>query len=269
MNKHKKYDTLFIFKKVIHIKYVKIDSIVGNIGNGITEPKWAKTVDDKLVVIKLMDNPEGPLVLFNEYLCYRLAILIGLPMPKSGVATFNGDFCFYSAALPKVTILNHAIMRSISNLNVFYSIILFDHIISNKDRNIGNLLVQYYKNRITLFVIDHTHVFVNGAIWDSSCLKRSELQKDYLDTDILCMNNVLYDCFFQNIDYDNGEFKKLIPIFSQAITEKKIREIISEIPIEWLPKNDDVEALIHYIIYRINHLNELCSTIDRYVNERR
>ncbi|RRK30528.1 hypothetical protein EBB54_03375 [Schaedlerella arabinosiphila] len=43
---------------------------------GITEPKYAILDDGSQVVVKLSRGPEGNLVLFNEYVCYRLAILI-------------------------------------------------------------------------------------------------------------------------------------------------------------------------------------------------
>ncbi len=43
------------------------------------------TDDGDLAVIKTFGNPEGTIVLFNEYFFYRLAILINIPMPKSGI----------------------------------------------------------------------------------------------------------------------------------------------------------------------------------------
>lgn len=82
------------------------------------------------------------------------------------------------------------------NKEDFIKILLFDHLIFNTDRNPGNLLVQYYKKNITLQVIDHSHVFINQAIWDANCLHRAMEEKDYFSTRILEDNNYLYDMFF-------------------------------------------------------------------------
>lgn len=58
---------------------------------GSTEPKFAILEDETQVVAKLYNGPEGNLVLFNEYLCYRLAILLAIPMPKSGVCILDSS----------------------------------------------------------------------------------------------------------------------------------------------------------------------------------
>lgn len=86
--------------------------------NGITEPKYAILDDGSQVVVKLSRGPEGNLVLFNEYVCYRLAILIDIPMPCSGICVMdentevldpdiasdnNYGYAFYSTFLPKTT----------------------------------------------------------------------------------------------------------------------------------------------------------------------
>ena len=85
---------------------------------GITEPKYAILDDRFQVVVKLSRGPEGNLVLFNEYVCYRLAILIDIPMPYSGICVMdentevldpdiasdnNYGYAFYSTFMPKTT----------------------------------------------------------------------------------------------------------------------------------------------------------------------
>lgn len=155
---------------------------------GITKPKYAILDDGSQIVVKLSHGPEGNLVLFNEYLCYRLAILVDIPMPHCGVcimdenteifdsniASSNNYGCaFYSTFMPKTTKLLSSIINLIKNKDIFIKVLLFDHIIFNRDRNEGNLLVRFYKDNILLKVIDHTHVFINGAIWDSSCLSNA------------------------------------------------------------------------------------------------
>ena len=131
---------------------------------GITEPKYAILEDGTQIVVKLSHGPEGNLVLFNEYVCYRLAILIDIPMPYSGVCVMdentevfdsniasnsNYGYAFYSIFMPKTTKLLSSIIKLMKNKEVFIKILLFDHIIFNKDRNEGNLLVQFYKDDVS------------------------------------------------------------------------------------------------------------------------
>lgn len=71
------------------IRFEHIKTVQHNIGNGITEPKLGMTDDNTPVIIKTYNGPEGSLVLFNEYFCYRLAILLDIPMPVSGICTID------------------------------------------------------------------------------------------------------------------------------------------------------------------------------------
>lgn len=264
---------------VIQFKHIKV--VQQNFTNGITEPKLAMTDDNTLVVVKTYNGPEGSLVLFNEYFCYRLAVLIGLPMPNSGVCLIDDNtviyndcvtknqygYGFFSTYLNKVTQLNESIISMIKNKHVFYKILLFDHIIFNPDRNPGNLLVQYYKNNILLWVIDHSHVFINQAIWDAGCLDRAINEKDYFSTRILEDNSYLYEMFFQNISICENSFSSIKTDFRNKITETVLRSFISEIPHEWLPPQKDLDALVKYILYRIEHIDDICITILKHLNK--
>ena len=75
------------------IRFKHIKTVQHNMGNGITEPKLAITDDNTPVVVKTYNGPEGLLVLFNEYLCYRLAILIDIPMAVTTGVVFHKVQC--------------------------------------------------------------------------------------------------------------------------------------------------------------------------------
>lgn len=261
------------------IKYLHIKTVQHNIGNGITEPKLAMTDDNIQIITKLFNGPEGNLVLFNEYFCYRLAILLGIEMPISGICYIddntkifndnvtenNTGYGFFSTYLIKSIPLMETIIPLITNKYDFYKILLFDHVIFNTDRNAGNLLVRYYKSDISLKVIDHTHVFINQALWDSQCLLRGIKEKDYFSTKILEYNNYLYSMFFSNLSFNKLNFVDLIFLFKEKITITVMEDIIKEIPITWLPKQNDINVLFEYILYRINHLEDICNTIKNYL----
>ena len=265
---------------MIAIRFEHIKTVQHNIGNGITEPKLAEIDGNILVIVKTYNGPEGTLVLFNEYFCYRLAILLDIPMPISGVCLIDQNtlvyndcitskqygYGFYSTYLNKSVILMDTIIPLMKNKEIFYQVLLFDHIIFNPDRNPGNLLVQYYKNNIMLYVIDHSHVFINQAIWDANCLKRAMVEKDYFSTRVMDDNKILYSMFFQNMSIKKEHFSDIKKIFRDRITKKALYDILSDVPQEWLPLSKDTDTLIEYLLYRVEHIDDICITILNYLN---
>ncbi len=280
-----KYDRINMYivtrEKMIAIRYEHIRTVQHNIGNGITEPKFATTDDNIPVIVKTFNGPEGSLVLFNEYFCYRLAILLNIPMPISGVCLIDKNteifndcvsenqlgLGFYSTYLNKSVTLVNPIIKLMKNKEDFFKVLLFDHIIFNTDRNPGNLLVQYYKNDISLKVIDHSHVFINQAIWDANCLTRAINDRDYFSTRILEDNLYLYSMFFHNMSVTNEALKKNALIFHDIVTESNLRNILLDIPQEWLPSQRDLDALVKYILYRVNHIEDICTTIINFLKK--
>ncbi len=243
---------------------------------GATEPKFAILDNGTQVVVKLLNGPEGNLVLFNEYICYRLAILLDIPMPHSGICIFDSDTeiqdntiadnknygkAFYSEFMPKTTKLLGTIINQMRNKEDFVKILLFDHVIFNTDRNPGNLLVSFYKKNITLKVIDHTHVFVNQAIWDCNCLRRAINENDLLSDRILRSNSYLYDMFFHSLSISKELLENESLVFKNKINRDIINGFIMEMPDEWKPMQNDLDALVDYILYRVDNLDIIISTI--------
>lgn len=236
--------------------------------------------DGTQVIVKLSYGPEGNLVLFNEYVCYRLAILINIPMPHCGICIMdekteisdsniasskNYGHAFYSTYMPKTTKLLPSIIALMNNRDVFVKVLLFDHIIFNKDRNEGNLLVRFYKDNVSLKVIDHTHVFVNGAIWNSSCLKTAMKENDLLSTEVLECNERLYGMFYRNISITKEILERASLEFKSKINCDVIKKFIEECPKEWRPTRENENMLIEYLMYRINHFDAIISTIINYI----
>ena len=258
-----------------HIKSIQYDWDIGS-----TKPKFALLDDGTQVIVKLSNGPEGNLVLMNEYLCYRMAILLDIPMPKSGIcimdknteiidiniaSSVNYGYAFYSTFLPKTTKLVPSIINLMKNKEDFIKILLFDHIIFNSDRNEGNLLVQFYKNNITLKVIDHSHVFINQAIWDARCLETAIKENDLLNTRVLEDNKLLYNMFYTNISITREILEEQSLFFQKILNHDTIEKLIETIPKEWKPSSNDIKALIKYLDYRIKNLNVIVSTILNYI----
>jgi hypothetical protein len=201
-------------------------------------------------------------------------------MPHSGICIFDekteiqdegiadaGNFgkAFFSEYMPKVTKLVPAIVGKIKNKEDFIKIILFDHVVFNTDRNAGNLLVSFCKDDISLKVIDHTHVFINQTLWDANCLKCAMEENDLLETKVLEYNEYLYEMFFHHISITREILESESLVFKNKINRDIILELVGSVPDEWKPKQEDIVALVEYIMYRIDNLDAIISTIMTYI----
>lgn len=235
--------------------------------------------DDIRAVVKSFNNVQGNLALVNEYICYRLANILNLPMPTSGICVcdsttvdVNGlihaenlGLGFYSTYLQKNTMLKCNIMKYVINIEIFYRLVIFDHVVYNKDRNMGNLLVEYKKKNIYVSVIDHTHVFKNETIWNANCFKKGMEEKDFEDISIMESNDYLYRMFYSTITITYEKLLLCAQEMRQLISDKTLDNILSEIPNEWGVKEEDGVALKEYLLYRLNHVKEICKVIANYI----
>ena len=247
--------------------------------NGATRPARALLIDDTNVILKYYREDIGKLVLFNEYFCYRLAKEIVLPMPQSGVCIINDKtvdnnnilkpesygYAFYSTYISS-TIFKQGIVKHLSNRDMFYRLLLFDHIIFNTDRNEFNLLTTFSKKDTSFSVIDHSHVFKNGTIWDANCFEYGIEEADFLSTAILESNEKMYGMFFQNMLFDQEMLLWEANRIRKIITSSLLDTIINDIPKEWLPSERDVLALKEYLLYRSDHILDMSKMI---IKERR
>ncbi len=260
-----------------------IASIQGSINNGITDPKEASSDDLELLIIKVHNNPEGDIVIFNEYYFYKLATLVSLPMPESGIGKVddktiihsncitsdNYGYCFYSKLLPKAFPIKSIMVPKLVNLSDFYKILLFDHLIFNTDRNIGNLLLQYTKDGLKLYAIDHTHVLVGQSLWSDSTLKQGIEKHDYYSLEVINKNMPQYKKFLNQMNIDCQNFNDLKVMFQKKITENSLRRILDDIPQVLLPSSKNIEAMIQYIMYRLTNLDKICETITKFMSKRK
>lgn len=263
----------------IHHHLKEIDYILTN---GCTNPVRSRLDTNATVIVKLFNNEQGNLTLVNEYICYKLALALRLPVVKSGICICDSETidknncissdnygpCFYSTYLDKSTPLKSGIIRLLSNINVFYSLLIFDHIVYNKDRNIFNLLTTYTKKDISFRLIDHSHVFKNETLWDSNCFKYGMEDFDVNDTDILSSNENMYTMFLQSINFEKDKLYDATKIFKQEINNSTLQTIISEIPDEWELKKSESDALIEYLLYRVTNIEYICNTICNYLKIR-
>ena len=185
------------------------------------------------------------------------------------LCTENYGECFYSVFLDKSTILKKDLVNFIENKNDIIKLILFDNVIYNKDRNAGNLLVTIGKNP-ELYIIDHTHVFKNEAMWDSNCFKYAIKDLDYKDSEIMRNNSYIYSMLAIVINRKELEslLEKEIKSFKELWCKKiNLDEILyKDIPTKWGINKKNIDSLKKYLCYRVEHLSEIGEIIIREVN---
>lgn len=157
-------------------------------------------------------------------------------------------------------------ISKINNKEQFIKLIIFDHLIYNKDRHQGNILISISK-QIEMFPIDHSHVFKNQAIWDKNTFIQGMNNSDYLDNDILNNNKSTYDALLGHVNFSKETTVPFIEQIKSKLTKTKINDIIYSTPKSWLQSVDlqDLEYLEKYIIYRVEHIDQI---IDMIIEER-
>lgn len=267
--------------------YPRVDKIIScYLETGSTLPLLCVLDDGTQAVVKYLNNCGGNLVLINEYLSYKIAMAIYLNVPQSGFCILDNKYTpseefiklqtcedvnllsdnygigFYSRFISQGVPMSFGLVPNISNLDDFYRMVLFDHLIYNKDRHPGNIIVSLNKP-IRFFAIDHSHVFKNQTIWDQYAFKQGIKNDDYKDLDILQLNKEVYDYFLSSLSIDNEKLLSLKNEIKDCLSAEFYSDIIKELPEEWLSclSKEDIIALESYLNYRTEHLDEICDLI--------
>lgn len=246
----------FDFKKEVATSFAR------KVGLGTTDPVLMGCQNGHYVV-KSANSEHGPRVLVNEFVSYKLAKLLDLPIPDAALIHINQELIDSSSDLTNMgvcpgyhfgsqfvqkstTSLQPPLIRLAQNLDDVPSIILFDQIIFNDDRtkNKGNLMFDLKKKK--LVIIDHSHVFKLGAIWNSHQLKFINDEAPQLVNDFHRHNYKIL------LEYVNGfnPFHKIVTKI-KGLSRQDIEWCCEGIPDSWLLPEEDKEALIEFIWYRI------------------
>lgn len=254
------------------IKEENAISFERKIGLGTTDPVLMGCQNGHYIV-KSANNIHGPRVLVNEFVCYKLAKLLDLPIPDAALIHINEGIINSSNELKELGVkpgihfgssfiqrananLQPPLIKLAQNKNDIPTIILFDQIIYNDDRtkNKGNLMFDLKKKII--IIIDHSHVFKLGAIWDSHQLKLINSEAPQLINDFHGHNYKVL------LDYVNGNnpFHRIVSKLNE-LTRKDIEWCCDGIPESWLLSDEDREALIEFIWYRIGIIDGILELI--------
>lgn len=68
-------------------------------------------------------------------------------------------------------------------------------------------------------------------------------------------------CFFKSMSLNSECLENVAKSFKTLVTKSTLEHLISEIPKEWLPCQANIDALIEYLLYRVDHIGDICETI--------
>ncbi len=154
----------------------EIDAWGDSLGAGATAPRYCTLGG----VAKL--NPVGgsAYIVAAEYICARLALLIGLPVPPGiAIRTKDGQMGYISLRFgpkgerPPPVIAEHLVE---DRPELAAALVAFDGWVANDDRHDQN--IAYIRGKLPLVVYDHSHALVGkGTAWLEQNLQAVVLSK--------------------------------------------------------------------------------------------
>lgn len=254
------------------LEVVKAASIVEPVPLGGTKPFLIYGEDGNQYYAKFKENPESSRILINEYVCSEIADIFEIPktenvfieVSEEFVEVFGEEIEEHIEDMPKpglhfgslklnnvVPITNSEAISKSENPECLSTILLFDHLIGNSDResNKGNILISESQKRI--YAIDHSNAFEIGPLWDATQLKWR------LTSPVTPFNmeGYVYSKWTEHIRSPypfSAFFDNLL-----RLTDDVLWNIIDETPKEWLITDDEKQMLFQYIVFRRDNIHLL------------
>lgn len=254
------------------LRTLQASSYHSEVGAGVTNP-FRVNCAGEIYIVKAYDSHNRNKHLINEFICYRLAKLLELPIPDAALIHLDpsiisseqklvdreiqSSLLFGSKMLTQAqTVITPYFVNLAVNKDDFPSIVLFDQIIFNEDRapNKGNLIFDYKQKM--LFIIDHSHVFKDGLLWTPHSLNETNLNEEYI---IRSFHAKYYKMITPWIT-GNSPFSKILNKL-KFIGQSEISSILDEIPVEWGITTEEKHALMTFIHHRIDNVNKILGKI--------
>lgn len=235
---------------------------LGKVGVGITGPEFYRADDEKIYVVKRMNNMVGNGVLVSEYLSAKLGEKLRLIFPPSDtialekfLPTKKGAIKrhFASQYIPNCRYAAAENMMEADNLSQMAGIILFDHVFHNADRtnNRKNILLSSNEGHSTIYAIDNSHLFRTGR-WNAETLER-------LSEQIKCYPNYIYGVLLKKHLLPED----FIPFLNRfrALSAEEIEQILKTTPKEWYEDEQVPQAISRYIARRLSLIESIFDAI--------
>ena len=260
------------------MKELNLISIRRNLDSTSAQPFVCLAEDGNLYYTKFVECREGSKELINEFIAYKLAKILKLPIPEAAllkitknyddiflndeIVTIKPNLAFGSKEIKNaLALFSDDFIRECDNKKELLPILVFDHIIDNNDRNYNNANMLYRHKDKIVFIIDHGRIFDIGTLWNEvSCKQRLndvvELKSFEAET--------LYGRIFDNVtlkdykDYCIDKFSK--------IQYNDLQLIFDSIPPEWNCSKVEKEVCLEYLW---NRFKQYKIVIDKILSVRR
>lgn len=253
----------------------KIEEIY-TVDQGCTRPARIILDDSRRAVLKYPHNPQGIIVLFNEYITYQIADILNLSIPRFGIAVVdettsfddvspsdmnlqgNGFYCEY---IPNAIPVSERVAKHASNLNETCKAILLDAIVKNSDRYVANALISFHNSDGKIYFIDHSHA-LGDPDWDRTSLIIGDYESPYVWEE----NRDFYEMLARAGATISSEMLKIeSKLFQEKITGNFLDTIFSNTPEDWIPQIgiDNIQHAKQYITNRVENLGKICEIISK------
>lgn len=252
---------------------VNVVEIKNKLGNGCTIPYVVWCDDGNTYVVKFPGNEQGVKTLVNEFIASNLCEYLELPIFQYNLInvkkedynenTENDIVPLEGTAFGTIyndnalIILNSGMIAKSVNRNDAIKILIFDILIGNNDRNKGNLMIDSVSKKI--YMIDHTHIFGIGTLWDEYQLPR--LIED--EFKIEALNQFNYNNIIESIKMNENFYNELHKFINKVknINKDFIENIMKNIPNDWNVSNKEKSLLVDYIYIRFNRVDEILNLL--------
>ena len=253
---------------------VNIIEIRNKLGNGCTIPFVVWCDDGKTYIVKFPGNDQGVKALVNEFIASNLCEYLELPIFNYSLINvklndYNNET--QDEILPiegtafgteyndnALVVLNSGMIYKSINKNDAIKILIFDLLIGNFDRNKGNLMIDSVSKKI--FMIDHTHIFGLGTIWDEYQLPRLINEEFKIES----LHKFNYNNIIGSIIKDSSFYIELNKFITKVknINKEFIYDIMNKIPNDWNVTQKEKDLLVDYIYIRFNRVNEILDLLN-------
>lgn len=261
--------------------YLMIEAVgfFGNMEDGISKPKKMLCSDDIMRVVKFNYPDNFTRALLHEFLGYRIALLLELPVLSQELvyvppelanvySNIEGMSSGIKIGSPLVDIDKNLadnglfreplvdLYKSCKNVGLIQDILAYDIWIHNDDRgsNQGNLLVIPNKDGSKEFVIhDHGYAFFRPV----ATMERYKNLQEFKGAHLTWQNHKypfgpVYEAIKMNIDLTDSNSNPFTRIINkiESVSKEDLEDIMNDIPDEWQIPDYEKRSLITFLYER-------------------
>lgn len=262
---------------------LNVDEVYTMVEEGVTKPLKVRLGNGEEAIVKYPNNNCGNQVLLNEFVCGCIAQEIDINVPPFGVCQLsdeiietlpyewgldveNAGLCFFSKLITSSIPVTFGTLSVVDDPSFNLArLIVFDHLICNRERHDGNMIIEMGKGQNYLYAIDHGTIFTTGVRYDARSLQEEIKDTRIFDSSIMSANEKMYKCLASRFACSNQEIEKQCKEMKAAVDDDILKKIKENVPNEWIKmaESDTIERLTNAICKRRDKLDEIASLIIR------